>query len=417
MRSVSFRAVCRIPGLLLVALCLAPSGGLLSMGEKGRPGPLVQKKAEPRRVFYSNPGPWGELEYSWMYLEAPEELLENFPMPSTVTRWVFEGMTPAGVSALFVQAGLGTEQVQKLMSADTVATAPEGVVLEPRPGDLEGLTPEQRGVVYARLGNSDLNPFHKDPVFIPGNDLAGWLRNTGVNEAQADRIRRFLYLRNGALVFSDVSALLHAARSDREARALFKLCTRTRTLVAKLHVGNRANLEELVGFWGGGNRSRVLPILQSVQETDGLDEIDITHLLPPMPRKLLYSFPVVGMGSQGHAPDCHWTTLNFFNYNARDVYLDTRLATANVLENYSPVQGDWKFGDALLFLDQKTGSAVHSCVFIADQIVFTKNGSNLVTPWILMTLDEVRKFYDGPNPVQLVAYRKKTPGERSAGPQ
>ncbi len=139
-----------------------------------------------------------------MYLEAPEELLENFPMPSTITRWVFEGMTPVGVSALFVQAGASTEQVRRLMGPETVSTAPEGVIVEPRTEDLEALLPEQRAVIYARLGVSDLNPFHKDPVFIPGNDLAGWLKNTGVSEAQADRIRRFSYLRNDALVFSDV---------------------------------------------------------------------------------------------------------------------------------------------------------------------------------------------------------------------
>jgi hypothetical protein len=157
-----------------------------------------------------------------------------------------------------------------------------------------------------------------------------------------------------------------------------------------------------------------MPILESILETDGLEEIDITHLLPAMPRKLLYSFPMVGVAAHGRVPDCHWTTLNFFNYNARDVYLDTRMATANVLENYGRVQGDWKFGDAILFLDRQTGNALHSCVYIADEIVFTKNGNNLVTPWVLMPLEEVRKVYAGANPIELVAFRKNPPGERAS---
>ncbi len=409
MRPVSFRTVFQIPGLLLAALCLVPAGGLLSMGERSRPGMSAPKKPEVPRVFYSSPGPWGQLEYSWMYLEAPEELLEHFPMPSTVTRWVFEGMTPAEVGALFVQAGLGTAQVNSLMSAELVSVSQEGVIVEPRIADLEALLPEERAVIYSRLSVSDLNPFHKDPVFIPANDLAGWLKNTGVSAAQVDRIRRLSYQRNGALVFSDVSALLQAARSDREARELFKVCTRTRTLVAKLHVGKGAQVSELAGYWGGGGRTRdVRPILESILETDGLEEIDISHLLPAMPRKLLYSFPVLGVASNGRVPDCHWTTLNFFNYNARDVYLDTRMATANVLENYARVQGDWRFGDAILFLDKQTGNALHSCVYIADQIVFTKNGSNLVTPWVLMPLDEVQKVYGAAGPIELVAYRKNS---------
>ena len=267
-----------IPTLLL-CLCLLPSGFLLSMGEKARPEARGVRKAEPARVFYSSPGPWGELEYSWMYLEAPEELLENFPVPSTVTRWVFEGMTPAGVRALLVQAGVETELVRSLMGPGAAATAEEGVVVEPGYADLEALKPEQRAFIYARLGASDLNPFHKDPVFIPGNDIAGWIKNTVVTEAQAERIRRLSYPRGGALVFSDVSALLNASRSDHEARELFRVCTRTRTLVAKLHVGNRAKLEELAAYWSGVGRARdVGPILESIAETDGLDEIDITHL-------------------------------------------------------------------------------------------------------------------------------------------
>ena len=133
-----------------------------------------------------------------------------------------------------------------------------------------------------------------------------------------------------------------------------------------------------------------------------------------MPRKLLYSFPVAGMAANSRVPDCHWTTLNFFNYNARDVYLDTRMATAHVLENYARVEGDWKFGDALLFLDKQTGNALHSCVYIADRIVFTKNGGNLVTPWVLMPLEEVRHLYEGAAAIDVVAYRRLPQGEHTA---
>lgn len=58
-----------------------------------------------------------------------------------------------------------------------------------------------------------------------------------------------------------------------------------------------------------------------------------------------------------------------------------------------PVEAPYQFGDILFFLDNATGDAFHSCVYLADTLVYTKNGRNILSPWVLMTIDDVKKVY------------------------
>jgi len=58
-------------------------------------------------------------------------------------------------------------------------------------------------------------------------------------------------------------------------------------------------------------------------------------------------------------------------------------------------------------LKDNASMAIHMCVYIADDVVFTKNGASLVAPWTLMKLPEMLKVYQPEQPIVLVGYRKK----------
>jgi hypothetical protein len=51
--------------------------------------------------------------------------------------------------------------------------------------------------------------------------------------------------------------------------------------------------------------------------------------------------------------------------------------------------------------------AIHSSVYIADNIVFTKNGPSQHSPWILMQMDTLVAHYETNMDVKIRAYRKK----------
>jgi hypothetical protein len=64
------------------------------------------------------------------------------------------------------------------------------------------------------------------------------------------------------------------------------------------------------------------------------------------------------------------------------------------------------YGD-LIFLLNKRGDAIHSAVYLADDIVFTKNGNNSAQPWMLMHLKDLVAEYTTDGAPDVVVYRNK----------
>ena len=53
-----------------------------------------------------------------------------------------------------------------------------------------------------------------------------------------------------------------------------------------------------------------------------------------------------------------------------------------------------------------TGNAIHSCVYLADDLVFTKNGRSPTQPWVVMKLDDVVAYYGMFYTTQVACYRR-----------
>ncbi|MBC8003769.1 MAG: hypothetical protein H7X97_14385, partial [Opitutaceae bacterium] len=65
-------------------------------------------------------------------------------------------------------------------------------------------------------------------------------------------------------------------------------------------------------------------------------------------------------------------------------------------------------GDVLLLQDHQ-GQIVHAFVHIAANIVFTKNGANIFSPWVLMRIEDVIGYYSKERTLKVLAFRKKGP--------
>ncbi|WP_038158989.1 hypothetical protein [Verrucomicrobium sp. BvORR106] len=366
------------------------------------------------KVYDCKAGPWGQLKYYYIYLEAPVQFTAKFPMPNSVTKWCFEGLTEPDLRALFTRAGLPHALQQYLLEPKRTVVENGILTVFPPLPDLEAMTPTQREVIYGELAKSDLNEYHKNPVLITANNVTEWLQGTKLSPELLEVIPKFTYRRGNILAFSDLSAVLNYAKTDKEAQDFFKTVTRTRTMILRLSVDENTDIQQLAAYWTGRNRYKdIEPILQSAKETESVALIDIIHLLPSMARRYLYTYPPMELAIMGRMPDCHWTSLNFFNHYARQYFLDTRLAADHVLNSYDRVPAPYEFGDVLMFLDVH-GQAIHSCVYIADDIVFTKNGENLVSPWLLMKLDDVKSIYFPVNEGSVQGFRMKPPGAESA---
>jgi hypothetical protein len=360
--------------------------------------------AEP--VWKAKPGPWGELEVRTVYLEAPDTLLAAVAKPNSVTRWVFEQTTETAVRDTLRRCEVPAGVADRLLAPARRVVSGNVLSLYPSVDDLTALTPASRSLLYQELAKSAANEYQRDPVYILGGDLEDWLMDAGLSEAQKELFRKLVWKRGEALVFSDIQALLTLAKNSDEVRTTFRAVTRVRCLVVELQLPLKTDRRQFIDYWAAGQTDAPrLTFINAITQRRAPQTVDITHFLPSLLRQRAYTFPEMELGLKGRFPDCHWTSLNFFNLTPKDYYLDTRLAAAQLVENYATVEAPYRYGDVLCFLDG--GEGLHTCVYIADDIVLTKNGDSILAPWALMQIKDVESIYRRSPATRIQGFRLK----------
>jgi hypothetical protein len=312
--------------------------------------------------------------------------------------------------SFFDSAGLDAKFIKQLLDPARMTLAGETAHLFPPADELEAMTAEARAIVYGMLAQHPGNEFHQYPIFFLTPTVAEWAEGSGLPDHIVEALHHYAYYRGNALAFSDAPVLMRLARSDAEARMIARKLTRIQTVFARLEVDSSTDMATVLNYWSMGlglRRKELEPLLTAVSNTQGIHHLDLLHLLPPLSRKFLYSYPGPDLAMMGRLPDCHWATLNFFNAVSEQHYLDQRLATTAILENFDRVNPPYHFGDILMFVTSDD-VARHSCNYVADDLVYTKNGSSLMQPFMLMHLGDLGKLYEmDSQKLQIVGFRHK----------
>ncbi|MEY4033285.1 MAG: hypothetical protein RL492_479 [Verrucomicrobiota bacterium] len=368
--------------------------------------PLGLGAAHAEPVWKAKPGPWGDLEVRTVYLEAPDSILAAVAKPNSVTRWVFEQTTETAVRDTLRRCDVPAAVADRLLTPARRVVSGNVLSLYPSVDDLTALTPASRSLLYQELAKSAANEYQRDPVYILGGDLEDWLMDAGLSEAQKELFRKLIWKRGEAMVFSDIQALLTLAKNSDEVRATFRAVTRVRCLLVELELPLKTDRRQFIDYWAAGQTDAPrLTFVNAITQRRAPQTVDITHFLPSLLRQRAYTFPEMELGLKGRFPDCHWTSLNFFNLTPKDYYLDTRLAAAQLVENYNTVEPPYKYGDVLCFLEN--GEGLHTCVYIADDIVLTKNGDSILAPWALMQIKDVESIYRRSPATRIQGFRLK----------
>lgn len=358
-------------------------------------------------VLRCRPGPWGELQYTRIVIEPPDEFAVADYSTAKPSDWIFVGYTREQLTALWQQAGLSADQVAALEAPAVLTATPKALVLRPPASLVLELDTPARTAIYSALASFPENPDQFEPFRFRAENAAEWLENSQLAPETIATVQRLLYRRGNSLLFSDHNLVLPRIASNAERVRLVKVLARKSTLLVKLRVRPDSDVETLADYWGRGPRRKGLrALLDSIsQRREGIT-IDLVHLLPRFPRAHLFTYPQAPEESTpGH--DCHWTSLNFFNDPPDPRFTDTAFVQRTLETEYELVTGRWQMGDILVFFrDDRT--VIHSCVHIADDIVFTKNGAAEVMPWILMNLSDVIAFYPADPPLTVRAYRRKS---------
>lgn len=72
-----------------------------------------------------------------------------------------------------------------------------------------------------------------------------------------------------------------------------------------------------------------------------------------------------------------------------------------------PAAGRGTIGEIQRANPGREGGIVHSCIYVADDIVFTRNGYSYQMPWTLATMRDMLAAYPEDSALEVHAFRRK----------
>ncbi len=394
-------------------LWLVLVGGLLSPGVTA---PARESVSPDRSVTIGEAGPWGTLEYCELRIEPPTWYAQSaVEAELRKVTWRFPGFGIRNLGPALAAAGLDGDQVSRLLDGSPVTEGAGGVEIVPPEDLLRSLSPEVRGRVYELLKHDPVEFTYRLPYVLH----PGWyeeLRTGGeIRSDLVELVQGLTYPRGKVSCFSDMPLALRAAGTRDEQVRLMKVVLRERGLGAWVRLEGTGDFATLREYWSAdGRNGSILPLLDAVHAAGADERIDLVHLLPPVPRSLLYTFTNAEMAPGVERPDCFWTAANFFNLDISNRFLDGGTVKRFLTERFSEIEGTPQFGDVVLIVDGDAQRPIHACNYLADGLVYTKNGRSINRPWVIDHLSRVVEGYRNSGPVSLHFYRQRDQSRRGS---
>ena len=355
-----------------------------------------------------NSGPWGDLTYTRVLIEPPEDHLEVRFSKNDHFIWIFQDYDEAQLNALWAQAELTSAELDILDQPGVKQIEDRKIKITAPKDFVRTMNRKARTVIYTALSKFPENNPQSEPFRFNASRRDEWFEGSELKPESISAISSMFYERGKSVLFSDTNFMMGEIGTAEQRLLFLKTLARTSTMLVTVQIKPDTDIDTLSNYWGQGPRAKdIQPLLQSLQRKRTAVAIDIIHFLPPFARSLLYTYPSTDDPGSKTYKDCHWTSLNFFKTIPDPRYEDISEIITEITEQYHPISGAPKFGDLILFVADKN-DVIHSCVYIADDIVFTKNGVNPSTPWILMSLEDVIANYPSDIPLDIQRYRRKT---------
>lgn len=411
----------RIDGFYLLWILTALVAVWVAWNVRSQP-PMARSKATPARTagktragsvvrnardLQCRPGPWGDLMGTRITIERPDEFVCITAHTNFSSRWFFQNYSPSRLAELFDSCELDQAQRANLMASNHWQMGADGIVVQPPRELIYAMGNQARQRIYSVLAECTQNYLQRFAFCFRTNGFEEWFYQSGLSPRTVAMVRRLLYVRGPALCFADLPEVFCRVESPDEQFRLLKTLSRESTILLELCVKPDTDTGKLANYWGKeGMAKDIRPLLESLTRIPEGYTLDVSHLLPPFARMRLYAYPYPSEDPLALRRDCFWTVMNFFNELPDDRFCDYQYVTQVLQKEYYPVQDDLTYGDVILLLNDHR-APVHAAVYLADDIVYTKNGAHFDQPWILMEMRDLLAFYPSPSPVQFTAHRLK----------
>jgi hypothetical protein len=359
----------------------------------------VAPSASPREQLRR--GVWGELRVNTILLEPPVEAIDDISGDCSrlSSPWEFLGYDASGVDAIGIS--LSDPRTASAMHEATVC-AKTGCSVSLAIDARAAMPAPARARLYPLLARLDNMEF-SGAIKLQSANVDEWLYGALARPEDRAYARSFFFEDGGRQSFADAEIVCRRLGTLDARRKFVRALFASEALLAHIRVAPGQSIEPLLEYWAPGHRRRknIEPILRSLALDPAGGEIDVSHVLTSFARKLLYAYP----NATEEQLNCHWTTLNFALPEPSATFLDNAVAVQAFDSDYQPIDASAvRYGDAVLLSDG-SGKLVHSAIYVADDIVFTKNGRSMKRPWILARLQEIRAGY--PNATSTKYLRRK----------
>jgi hypothetical protein len=353
-----------------------------------------------RQLYSVAPGPWGPLEYYLCYLQSPDQVWSKDTL-SKETCWCFPGHTELEAAKQLEKIGIPKGLLQQ--HSYSLRVAKETRII-PSNRLIRSLSPDTRRKLRLLLRRwPERNPIYAYPIVIASGDPDGWFTAAGLAPETVSLLSSVCYTQGQSAVFSDIPYVLSYLHDEEEQTRFLKALSRTRTLVLRLNIDEQSNIREIRDYWTLGNqRKEISPFFDAITQVRGVEKLDTVHFLPPSARKRLYTFPQPGE----EMTDCHSTCLEFCGVVSAPWSTGAQPWKDVFKTSFVPAKNNLMFGDVLVLFDSETGEPIHSAVYIAADIVFTKNGLSVYQPWVYMFWEDLVALYGFDAGVYARVYRR-----------
>lgn len=322
-------------------------------------------------------------------------------------KWFFEGATENGLRRFLNSCDLLPIEKKYLLDQQSWLVLSNGIQILPPEQIVWSLGHEARHQIYSVLSKSKANYPQCFPFRFPLEGFELRFQESGLTQTEIQMVRRLTYTNGGYLCFTDLEAVQKALHPE-DFKDLIETLYAIPTYILRLEVSPDANVEAMSKYWGkGGREKRILPILSSLARVPGGSFINVTYLMPPFPRLRLYTFPQDWNEQAAVKEDCFFTSMNFFSETPDTNFFDTTYSRHVLDTQYTAVTDNPAYGDVVTMFNP-AGEAVHACVYIAEDFVFTKNGVNPSQPWVIMRMADMLQIYLAPmKSGNIVFFRRK----------
>lgn len=397
-----FFALGAVVAFLAQFLVVAVSTGswFTSRGKSNDPQTETVRKVEPDKR-------WGQLVSTKVLLNRPAESFPVIAPPRQAIRWFFKNYSRERLTSLVNACDLTAPQKAMLLEPARGEVRLDGYFLTPPLEAVRDMSALARKQLYSVLGQSAENHYQRNPFRYSPGQLEENLALSKLAPATIKLILKLTYLEGNSTCFGD-SSLLEQLLSSEELALSARALSQTATFLLSLQVNSGTDIEALLKYWCRNGRGQALkPMLKSMVNVPGGTSISIVNFLPPFARVRLHTFPNPAVDHTPVPPDCFWTAMNFFNQEPDDRFFNPDHTRKVLATEYDRVSGEREFGD-LILLHTADGFALHMCVYIEDDFVFTKNGAGPFQPWVFQKMSEMIAQYPSEKPLQLAVYRRKT---------